>query len=366
MTLSAASNIHVWNNQYLYLADTFTNNGTVFLDSTNSDTQLDIGGTAPVTLTGGGAIQLSDNGGNSIDGIGATVTLTNVNNTILGGGQIGGNNGLTLINDAAGIIDASATNNALILFSDAITNAGLMEATGAAPLIIRSSTVTNSGTIEATAPGDVVDLQSASISGGVLLASNGGVIQATDRGSVLTNVDVQVSSGGNLLVLNNQYLYLQGTITNQGTVSLGSTNSDTRLLAIGGVVFTGKGQVVLSDNGGNTLSSNGTAASVINLDNTVSGAGQIGDASNSLLSFTNGSNGIIDATGGNALRIALDTGTLTNDGLIEATSTAIGNLGLLIQSTSSTTREAATPASSPRPGRTAMSICGPRRSLAAR
>jgi hypothetical protein len=333
VTLSASSNIHVLNFQYLYLADTFTNNGTVFLDSANNDTQLDMGGTAPVTLTGGGVIQLSDNGNNSIDGIGATVTLTNVNNTILGAGQIGAGGGLTLINDAAGAIDASATNDALILYSDTINNAGLLEATGAAPLIIRSTSVTNSGTIQAAAAGDVVDLQSASISGGLLLASNGGVIQATDRGSVLTNVDVQVGGGGNLVVLNNEYLYLQGTITNQGTVSLGSTNSDTRLIAIGTVVFTGKGQVVLSDNGNNTLASNGTAASFINLNNTVSGGGQIGDESDALLTFTNGSSGIIDATGGNALRIELDGATLTNTGLIEATSTAIGNGGLLIQST---------------------------------
>ena len=331
VTLSASSNIHVLNDQYLSLADTFTNNGTLFLDSSNYDTQLDMGGTAPVTLTGGGVIQLSDNSNNSIDGIGGTVTLTNVNNTILGAGQIGPN--LTLVNQAAGTIDASATNNALVLASDAITNAGLLEATGAAPLIIRSTSVTNSGTIQAAAAGDVVDLQSASISGGLLLAANGGVIQETDRGSVLTNVDVQVGGGGDLMVLNNEYLFLQGTITNQGTVSLGSTNNDTRLDAIGTVVFTGKGQVVLSDNGNNTLASNGTAASFINLNNTVSGGGQIGDLGDALLTFTNGSSGIIDATGANALRIELDGGTLTNTGLIEATSTAIGNGGLLIQST---------------------------------
>ena len=159
VTLSASSNIHVWNNQYLSLADTFTNQGTVFLNSSNSDTQLDMGGTAAVTLTGGGAIQLSDNGGNSIDGIDAAVTLINVNNTIRGAGQIGSN--LTLVNQASGTVEATGTNYALVLLSDTITNAGLLEGTGPAPLTISSSSVTNSGTIAAPVAGSSVNLASA-------------------------------------------------------------------------------------------------------------------------------------------------------------------------------------------------------------
>ena len=121
----------------------------------------------------------SDNGGNSIDGINAAVTLINVNNTIRGAGQIGSN--LTLVNQASGTVEATGTNYALVLLSDTITNAGLLEGTGPAPLTISSSSVTNSGTVAAPVAGSSVNLASASITGGTLSDANGGVIRDQPR-----------------------------------------------------------------------------------------------------------------------------------------------------------------------------------------
>jgi hypothetical protein len=59
--------------------------------------------------------------------------LTNVDNTITGAGQLGDGQ-LSLVNDAAGIINGSATNNPITVDTGAsglFTNAGTVEATGA-------------------------------------------------------------------------------------------------------------------------------------------------------------------------------------------------------------------------------------------
>jgi hypothetical protein len=88
----------------------------------NGDTVLQGGGT--VTPGGTGAF---------LDG---THVLTNVNNTIQGAGQIGDSTfGFpTLVNGAAGTINANISGQTLGVKGIAVTNAGLMEATGGGTL----------------------------------------------------------------------------------------------------------------------------------------------------------------------------------------------------------------------------------------
>ena len=60
------------------------------------------------------------------DGFGGT--LTNVDNTIEGAGTVGSNHDLTLINE--GTIDANIASGTLNVSTAALSNTGLMEATG--------------------------------------------------------------------------------------------------------------------------------------------------------------------------------------------------------------------------------------------
>ena len=81
-----------------------------------------------VTLQGGGEVTLSDDAGNVIAGTMSSVTLTNVDNTISGAGQLG-NGQMMLINE--GTIVATG-NNALVIDTgaNAVVNSGTLEATG--------------------------------------------------------------------------------------------------------------------------------------------------------------------------------------------------------------------------------------------
>ena len=95
-------------------------------------------------------------------------------------GQLGDGQ-LTLVNQTAGVIDASGA-DALVLNTGAatVTNAGLLEGTGTGGLVIIGTTVNNTGTIIAGDASNVF-LQSAVIDGGVLTVAGTGFFQTNDR-----------------------------------------------------------------------------------------------------------------------------------------------------------------------------------------
>jgi hypothetical protein len=103
---------------------------------------------AGASLSGRGPIELSDTATNKIMGASASATLTNVANTIEGAGLLGGGE-MILVNDAGGVIDGNQA-EALTIDTGAktITNAGLIEDTGAGGTTIASA-VNNSGTLSA-------------------------------------------------------------------------------------------------------------------------------------------------------------------------------------------------------------------------
>ena len=166
-----ASTMAVSDGAVLPLSGTINNAGTIALNSSGDHTELQIIGDG-VTLEGGGHLILSNNAANTIVGTGPNDTLTNVDNTISGAGQIGSGDGtLTLVNEAHGTIEANDAGGMLTLETGTtITNNGVLEAT-------------NGGTLQILDP--VTGSGSAIIAGGTLIFG------------AQSNVNVTFNSGAN-------------------------------------------------------------------------------------------------------------------------------------------------------------------------
>src|SRR5262249_18280590 len=154
----------------LPLSGVINNTGTIALDSAGSATTLELIQNG-ITLQGGGHLVLSDSDTNFITAALQGVTLTNVDNTISGAGQVGDWQ-TVLINE--GNIIATDT-HALIIDtgSNVVDNAGTLEATGSGGLTVNSD-VSNSGLIWAdggnvTLNGAVTGTGGALISGAATL-----------------------------------------------------------------------------------------------------------------------------------------------------------------------------------------------------
>ena len=129
----------------------------IALQRQRDQTELQIVGDG-ATLQGGGQLVLSDSAANFIVGTISTTTLTNVDNTISGAGQIGlGDGNLTLVNEAHGTIDADIAGGTLIINTGhTVIDAGLLEASNGGTLLIEDavngsgsgSAVINGGTLE--------------------------------------------------------------------------------------------------------------------------------------------------------------------------------------------------------------------------
>ena len=205
-----------------------------------------------VTLSGSGQVILDDDNlpGNYADEItgGSTTTPVTLHNTstIRGAGTIGSGvifedrgtnqNLLILDNKAGGVVNASSASNALYINAVSVTNAGLFEATGGAPsnagipngLVIFNTTVVQSGAgaIRAIGAGSTVTLDDATMQGGLLATSNGGVV--TTAGTATTVLDGSSAAGavtiaGSFVVgLQPRPLLSRGAIVNTGTMTVAS------------------------------------------------------------------------------------------------------------------------------------------------
>ncbi|MBZ9771578.1 beta strand repeat-containing protein, partial [Mesorhizobium sp. CO1-1-8] len=131
-----------------------------------------------------------------------------------------------------------------------------------------------------------------------------------------------VNNSGTMTIGDGALLPLSGTINNSGLISLDSTGSETLLQIIQhGVTLQGGGQILLSDSAANVISGTGPDVTLVNIDNTISGAGQLGGG---MLGLDN--QGTIIASGANALVIDTGGSVVTNSGTLEAT----GSGGLTI------------------------------------
>jgi hypothetical protein len=121
---------------------------------------------------------------------------------------------------------------------------------------------------------------------------------------------------GTYIVGNGTTLSITGAVNNAGTITLNAAGSGADLAIVGAATLTGAGKVTLSNNTGNVVDSNGAAATLTNVNNTISGAGTIGDSH-----LTLNNQGTINAIGSVALVIETGSNTVTNSGTLEATST---------------------------------------------
>ena len=242
----------------LPLGGVIDNSGTIALNASGHQTELQIIGDG-ITLQGGGQLTLSDSDANTIVGTSPGSTLTNVDNTISGAGQIGTGDGtLTLVNETGGTIDANIAGGTLTLDTGStITNAGLLEATNGGTLDVQDGTIDNTGT----------GAEGIALGGTSTLLVDTATLDLTGGG------DVSLANGSQII-----------------------ENAASPLLTV---------------NGGSLA-----ALDLDNVDNIISGAGMIGNSGDGLLALTNA--GTIDANvSGETLTV--NTGNaMTNTGTLEA------------------------------------------------
>ena len=349
---STGGTFKIDNNAVLNLeGGTYSQLGTVQLNSAGNFTELVLQDN--VTLSGG-AVTMSNNVNNFIFGQVSTDTLTN-KETISGAGQIGDAR-MTLINSGTGVINANQSAGITIDANAGVTNTGTLEATSGATLALASTTVANTGgTISANT--GTLQVTNSTVNGGTITLTGASALQLNNGtvhgGSTLTNSatgtieivagtntlggTINNSTGGTFKIDNNAILQLEGgTYSQMGTVQLNSSGNFTELVLEGNVTLSG-GALTMSNNvnnfifgqvGGNTLTNQ----------ETISGAGQIGDGKMTLVNSgtinSNQSSGItINANGG-----VTNTGTLeaTSGATLALASTTVANTGGTISANTGT------------------------------
>ncbi|WP_456660830.1 beta strand repeat-containing protein [Bradyrhizobium sp. JR3.5] len=146
------------------------------------------------------------------------------------------------------------------------------------------------------------------------------------------DVTPTVENPGPMTIGDGSMLPLSGIINNTGEIDLQGSGDDTLLQLIQtGIKLEGGGHVVLSDDDHNIIAGTASNVTLDNVDNIISGAGQIGQGS---LMLSN--EGTIDATGTHALVIDTGANVIANAGTLEATgagglvlASAVTNSGLI-------------------------------------
>ena len=113
-----------------------------------------------------------------------------------------------------------------------------------------------------------------------------------------------------LTVVDGTELALLGGIENTGVIAVDGAEAPTAIGVNGIVTLSGGGHIELSDSAQNYFIGDGT---LNNVDNTISGAGDIG---NGTLTLHN--EGLIEAQGSHALIIDTGANTIINTGILEA------------------------------------------------
>ena len=292
--------INVQNGATLTLdAATLNNAGSINLLGSTSSTTLFIA--HDVTLSGGGTVSMAG-GHNLITDSGHSFTLTNVNDKIVGGGGLGGEFALFVVNKAGGIINGngSGTVGELDIVAT-VTNAGLIEGTTSRGVAIggSASLTTNSGTIAALGTGAFaqilettvvnsttkalilasgngaqISLVDVTISGGTLKSSAGGQITGFDS-STLSGVTIAASSflvdindsiltlkggtigAGAIIETSGGTAIVSGTVTNGGTLFASATGDLIEIasgaVVNGGVALIGDGIVEFAGSSGESV-----------------------------------------------------------------------------------------------------------------
>ena len=338
------------NGVILALLNTVHNHGTISVNPSGSTTYLQIGGdgTGVVTLDSSGSILLAGPGA-TISASTAGNRLVNQDNTISGQGSIGAGN-MKLTN--GGLILANVSGQTLTVAPQAVAgagvNVGIMRASGGGILTIQNTINNSGGLIESTADG-LVNVSSGLLDGGVVQTVGTGEIRllsgqilngslnnsatgiirsasGTSRINTLNNV-----AGGRVMVDNATTLALQGTLTNNGSISVNGTASTTGINIEGTVTLLGTGTVTLGgSNNRISFGTDSTADLLVNPNQTIQGAGGVD------VRLTNQPSGIVDASvSGQTLTLGR---AITNTGLLEATAGVLSLDGITVTNTDGTIR----------------------------
>ena len=318
MTLDA--DIQVADNTDFGISGAIYNTGTVQINSiTGSAADIEIQSTG-ATLDGGGTITLSgDNDLARINGLGSP-TLTIIDQTIQGHGDIGVNT-VNIDLQTGNLIDANVAGLSLTVNPDegGMTNAGTMQASGGGTLILTGHGGgpfdNTSGIIQALAGSTVELTNSANISQGSIVSTGDGQVE------VLTGQNVFVSDmtlDADIQVAGNADFGFSGAIYNTGTVQINSTTGSAADIEIqtSGATLDGGGTITLS--GDNDLARiNGLGSPTLTIiDQIIQGHGDIGvNTVNIDLQIGN----MIDANvAGQSLTVNPDDGGMTNAGTMQA------------------------------------------------
>ncbi len=285
----------VGNNTDAAMYGTITNNSEITLESVADQSDFELG--SDVVLTGGGTVTLAGPIA-QINSVG-NFTLTNVNNTIQGTGNIGGNSAV-IVND--GLILANVGGESLTLDPrnngagvNTFINNSVARATGGGTLILTGNgfgEFGGSGTYEAQAGSEVVITTAAVIRDSTFATAGSGVVRIADGQNVAL---VDVINNGDFRVGDNTDARMFGTITNNGEITLASVANQSDLELGGNVQLTGGGTLTLA---GPIAQINSAGNFVLtNVDNTIRGTGNIGGNTAAI-----SNRGLIDANGsGNVL-----------------------------------------------------------------
>ena len=199
------------------------------------------GGSVVMTVGGNGGTPVirADTGG---------ATLTNVNNTISGRGQLGSGN-IAVTNQPGGTVNANSSGNTLLVNTTGAVNQGLFESSGGGVLQIAVTVNNAGGTITAGASSQVQFSNSSDIQGGLLstasgagffgvIASNGVVLDGRAQGPL--------NNAATFTISNNADAELFGTIDNTGSFQVAANGNTTALSMSGAVILTGGGSVVMT------------------------------------------------------------------------------------------------------------------------
>ncbi|HEX4053719.1 MAG TPA: PEP-CTERM sorting domain-containing protein [Tepidisphaeraceae bacterium] len=230
-SLTSTATINVVANTDLDVTGNLVDNGLIVVNSNQSySSVLTFSGG---TLSGSGTITL-DNSGASAD-LAGTLTQS-LGHTINGYGEISA----ALTNN--GTVNANVNGQSINLTTGPITNNSLIEATGTASLNIGSVTITQGTNGQISAAGGTVALTGgATITGGTLLSSSGGLFQNNDGasdtiGGLTNDATFNIRANGGLTISSN--------IVNNGAITVNSDESYPSTLTANGTI-TGTGGITL-------------------------------------------------------------------------------------------------------------------------
>ncbi|MGD0461024.1 MAG: hypothetical protein ABSB74_00910 [Tepidisphaeraceae bacterium] len=318
-----------------------TTAGTSIIANVTNNATFNVGGNSNLNVTGNlsdsGLITVNNNqyysstltfSGGTVSGSG-TITLDSSSTSAVLAGTLTQSSGHTI--NGQGTVNAALTNNGtvnanvngqtLTLETGPMTNNSVMEATGGGNLIIDGITITqgSGGTISASGNSgggsptpSVVDLTGATITGGTLLSSGGGIIQTI---SGTTNTIGSLTNNATFNVGGNSNLNVTGNLTDNGLITVNNNQYYSSTLDFSGGTLSGTGTITLDSTGANAVLA-GTLTQSIG--HTINGYGEITAA------LTN--NGTVNANV-SGQTLTLQTGPITNNSLIEVTGAAGLNIG---------------------------------------